>query len=739
MNPEPNMTEAAPGSRELAMAGKRFDPVALGLLALALVLGLHTAWRTGPTFDEHFYIAAGHAYWETGDLALNREHPPLGKLLVGLPLWLAPGVQSDAHALQRVGYPVWFLFQENAEQLARNFFLARLPVVLLTTLLGWVVYRKARACFGRAGGLVALLAFAFNPNVLAQGSLAALDGTLMALFFCAVLAFVELLRTPTWQRALGAALLFGLANLTKQTGLLLGPGFVLAALGSTLVQRSFVPLRSCALVFLGGLGVFTIGYGFEARSLDEAWGSPHYATQRRSFAGTERALVRLQGATSAAVGQGLDAEFARSVAAASDPRAALDLFAGALLQGPASEQAACEVLAQLADPHVADDDLRRRTFHLLLETGEPAPLSVPRQLALAQLAGTDRFAHFVTQSQREAEDATAPAQPGSARAAWRAWWQAGGERSFEAQVFTQPWLADLVRRLFGEQRPVPWLSALKGLDYQLDASGVGHGTMFRGRPLLPQDFKDGNPHPEYYAVVLGIKNPLPWLLLVLAGIALSLRASARAPGWDLARRLGYVGAPLLLLAFFSAGKSLMGVRYVLPVMPFLALTAGRVGASLPRAAVLLAALGALLGLRYHPHHLMYYNELTGGPGSPHGGPRISATSDDWGQAVRAMGAFAVAHAAELQQAGGLYYEPYTVADPAAYGLERMRALTGRVEGIVAVHALAYWRDVVPGSGTERKYAWLDEYEPFLVVDQSVYLYDTREPAPGGDPLPDWAP
>src|SRR5947207_991400 len=44
----------------------------------------------GPTFAEPVHLAAGYAYWTTGDFRLNAEHPPLLKLL-----WAAPLVLSD--------------------------------------------------------------------------------------------------------------------------------------------------------------------------------------------------------------------------------------------------------------------------------------------------------------------------------------------------------------------------------------------------------------------------------------------------------------------------------------------------------------------------------------------------------------------------------------------------------------------------------------------------------------------
>src|SRR5437868_14522880 len=40
----------------------------------------------GPTFDEPVHLAAGYSYWTTGSFRLNREDPPLLKLLWAAPL-----------------------------------------------------------------------------------------------------------------------------------------------------------------------------------------------------------------------------------------------------------------------------------------------------------------------------------------------------------------------------------------------------------------------------------------------------------------------------------------------------------------------------------------------------------------------------------------------------------------------------------------------------------------------------
>jgi hypothetical protein len=104
--------------------------------------------------------------------------------------------------------------------------------------------------------------------------------------------------------------------------------------------------------------------------------------------------------------------------------------------------------------------------------------------------------------------------------------------------------------------------------------------------------------------------------------------------------------------------------------------------------------------------------------------------DDWGQDAPAVGRFAARYAEKIAAAGGLYYDPYTRADLERIGLGDVQREFDRPRGIVAVHAVDYYRSAA-------RYAWLRDYEPFLRIGWSVRVYDTREPAPGGNPLPDW--
>ena len=135
----------------------------------------------------------------------------------------------------------------------------------------------------------------------------------------------------------------------------------------------------------------------------------------------------------------------------------------------------------------------------------------------------------------------------------------------------------------------------------------------------------------YYLVALALKETLPFLLLLAAALLslLWLRPSPRDEPVLLV-------PALLFFAFFSMGGIQIGIRYVLPALPFLFVFAARL-LRLPWAArpafkpALLALLAAhaVETVRGGPDYLAYFNELAGGPA---GGWRFLGDSNlDWGQ------------------------------------------------------------------------------------------------------------
>lgn len=77
----------------------------------------------------------------------------------------------------------------------------------------------------------------------------------------------------------------------------------------------------------------------------------------------------------------------------------------------------------------------------------------------------------------------------------------------------------------------------------------------------------------------------------------------------------------------------LGVRYILPLLPLLMLYgAGACAwiAGWPRLpAIVLVVLACGASLRFHPHHLAYFNEFAGGPAG--GREHLLDSNIDWGQ------------------------------------------------------------------------------------------------------------
>jgi hypothetical protein len=145
--------------------------VLLGQMAFAMVTA---AVEQSPTIDEPVYVAAAAVYLDEHNLAFNAEHPPLGKLLIGIGVALADPHLDAGYRSKQYGFAGHFLY-ESGNDPERLMLFARLPIVVLTLLFGLVVFAFARDLAGSGAGLVALALYAFSPDVIAHGSLATND------------------------------------------------------------------------------------------------------------------------------------------------------------------------------------------------------------------------------------------------------------------------------------------------------------------------------------------------------------------------------------------------------------------------------------------------------------------------------------------------------------------------------------------------------------------------------------
>lgn len=146
----------------------------VALLAEMAIAMVTTAVEQTPTTDEPVYVGAGVVYLRQHSLRYNPEHPPLGKLIIGAGALFADTRLDPAFAGSQESVGQHLLY-ESGNDAWRLMLLARLPVIGLTLLFGLVIFAFAADLVGPVNGLVALVLYAFSPDIIAHGSLATLD------------------------------------------------------------------------------------------------------------------------------------------------------------------------------------------------------------------------------------------------------------------------------------------------------------------------------------------------------------------------------------------------------------------------------------------------------------------------------------------------------------------------------------------------------------------------------------
>lgn len=257
-----------------------------------LVLQMSTAWQESQTVDEAVHLSAGLSYLKTGDFRLNPEHPPLIKELSALPLLFTKVTfpVNDPTWSKWAQYPlgVVFLYQ-NALSPQTILFLGRLPNMLLTILLGWLIWRTSRKLFGDWGGLFSTSLFAFDPGFIAHGSLVTTDLGFTLFSFWAVLRFKALMDKPTKKNTIFFVAMLWIMAMTKFSFLAFTAGLVIVALLLKLRERHHPALQikrwlKYGLISLPIVAVITWAfYGFDIRRRAD---DPHVAelyTDRLTF------------------------------------------------------------------------------------------------------------------------------------------------------------------------------------------------------------------------------------------------------------------------------------------------------------------------------------------------------------------------------------------------------------------------------------------------------------------------
>jgi len=209
------------------------------MLAIQFALGYASAWNKCVTFDEPSHLFAGYSYLKTGDYRLTPEHPPLVEMLCAAPLLamnlnmpdLASPGAITAGAWDRgdpflLGRAWLFTVGNDPDRIMR---VARIPVLLISALGGWVLFRVARQVVRGCGALVVLAGWCFSPTVLAHARLVTTDLAAAVLFLAAAIAFWRLTRRVCVRTLLLAVVSFAALFTTKFSAVLILPIVVILA------------------------------------------------------------------------------------------------------------------------------------------------------------------------------------------------------------------------------------------------------------------------------------------------------------------------------------------------------------------------------------------------------------------------------------------------------------------------------------------------------------------------------
>lgn len=235
----------------------------------------------------------------------------------------------------------------------------------------------------------------------------------------------------------------------------------------------------------------------------------------------------------------------------------------------------------------------------------------------------------------------------------------------------------------------------------------------------------------YFPLTLLFKLPLVFLVVVLAAtFARRLcRSGEEDAGVACPQEWGIWLPPLLLLALFSSFiRTNYGIRYLLPVLPFLCVYAGRLGLYLPRmrrparvALLALLCVHPFSAVASSPQFLPFFNLLAGGTSNGH---RVLLDSNlDWGQGLPALRRFMSARGIERV---GLAY--FGHVDPALYGIEWDLPESGISPWVVVsanyLHGYPYpvfrGREMI--SFPPEQYTWLLGRAPEAILDGALFVY-----------------
>jgi len=234
--------------KELLHYFKEKHVVVITLVSIVfLTVSFLNAHNDAATFDEIAHIPAGYSYLTQNEMRLNPEHPPLIKNLSAFPL-IFMNLNFD------LTQPFWsgdlpkkwdegqwaagrHLLWENNNDPDKIIFWSRVPIVILSLLLGLFIFKWTKELAGTLAGLLAFILYSFDPNILGHNHYVTTDIGIMTFLVFSFYYFLRFIKKPTWKNTLIGGFFLGLFFLAKFSSILALPIFGLVLIGYPLVKK----------------------------------------------------------------------------------------------------------------------------------------------------------------------------------------------------------------------------------------------------------------------------------------------------------------------------------------------------------------------------------------------------------------------------------------------------------------------------------------------------------------------
>lgn len=223
-----------------SMLKKHSSTIVALILFLFFAISIIVSSQESTTMDEKAHIPSAYSYVKYNDMRLNPEHPPLLKDLAGLPLLFFNPKFPDTDPFWTQGInEQWelgnkFIHSNDAEKIT---FWSRFPIILISLLLGFFIFRWTKEIAGAMAGIFALILYAFDPNIIGHSHYVTTDIGIAAFIFISFYYFIKFIKKPSLKNTVLAGIFLGLVQLAKFSAVLLFPLFGLITVVYALAKK----------------------------------------------------------------------------------------------------------------------------------------------------------------------------------------------------------------------------------------------------------------------------------------------------------------------------------------------------------------------------------------------------------------------------------------------------------------------------------------------------------------------